>query len=271
MDKVLQRDQDGNEKGHLADKASDDPLYHRGYRFCYLGVLPDRCSRLRIHGPLEIISQCSRLKGETMADIEAENKNLEKRNQGEVNAPTEIGEPSEGTQKNIRWYVIHTYSGYENKVQDTLRRKVHSMGMDDTIKEILLPLQEEEEEKDGKTRMVARKVFPGYLLIRMEVNDKSWYVVRNTPGVTGFVGTTTKPIPLSDEEAEKIIHGIQKEEVHVNVKAGDRIRITKGVFEDRVATVLEVADDKKKIKADISNFGTTTTIDLEVGQFEPLR
>lgn len=129
-----------------------------------------------------------------MSDIEAENKNL-KEEQSEVSAPTEIGAPSVGS-KDIRWYVIHTYSGYENKVKDTLTRKVHSMGMDDTILEILLPLQDEEEEKDGKTRVVAHKVFPGYLLIKMEVNDRSWYVVRNTPGVTGFVGTTTKPIPL---------------------------------------------------------------------------
>ena len=194
-----------------------------------------------------------------MSDIEAENKNL-KEEQSEVSAPTEIGAPSVGS-KDIRWYVIHTYSGYENKVKDTLTRKVHSMGMDDTILEILLPLQDEEEEKDGKTRVVAHKVFPGYLLIKMEVNDRSWYVVRNTPGVTGFVGTTTKPIPLSDEEADRIIHGMNtKKAAAVDVKAGDRVRITKGVFEDRTAVVLEVAEDKTKIKADISNFGTTTII-----------
>lgn len=206
-----------------------------------------------------------------MPDMEVEKENMEVKNQGEVNAPTEIGEPSSGAQKNIRWYVIHTYSGYENKVKDTLTRKVHSMGMDDTILEILLPLQEEEEEKDGKKKVVARKVFPGYLLIKMEVNDRSWYVVRNTPGVTGFVGTTTKPIPLSDAEAERIIYGVKKPEMKADVKPGDKIRITKGVFEDRTAIVLEVSDDKKRIKADISNFGTTTTIDLEVGHFESLR
>ena len=199
-----------------------------------------------------------------MSDIEAENKNL-KEEQSEVSAPTEIGAPSVGS-KDIRWYVIHTYSGYENKVKDTLTRKVHSMGMDDTILEILLPLQDEEEEKDGKTRVVAHKVFPGYLLIKMEVNDRSWYVVRNTPGVTGFVGTTTKPIPLSDEEADRIIHGMNtKKAAAVDVKAGDRVRITKGVFEDRTAVVLEVAEDKTKIKADISNFGTTSVIQYTVG------
>lgn len=206
-----------------------------------------------------------------MSDKEVENKKAEAENQGEVSAPTEIGEPAEGAKKDIRWYVIHTYSGYENKVKDTLTRKVHSMGMDDTIREILLPLEEAEEEKDGKVKLVSRKIFPGYLLIKMEVNDRSWYVVRNTPGVTGFVGTTTKPIPLSDEEAERIINGgVKTANAETDVKPGDRIRITKGVFEDRTAVVLEVSDDKTKIKADISNFGTTTTIELEAGSFEPL-
>ncbi|WP_299001335.1 transcription termination/antitermination protein NusG [uncultured Dialister sp.] len=206
-----------------------------------------------------------------MSDKEVENKKAEAENQGEVSAPTEIGEPTEGAKKDIRWYVIHTYSGYENKVKDTLTRKVHSMGMDDTIREILLPLEEAEEEKDGKVKLVSRKIFPGYLLIKMEVNNRSWYVVRNTPGVTGFVGTTTKPIPLSDEEAERIINGgVKTANAETDVKPGDRIRITKGVFEDRTAVVLEVSDDKTKIKADISNFGTTTTIELEAGSFEPL-
>lgn len=206
-----------------------------------------------------------------MSDKEVENKKAEAENQGEVSAPTEIGEPTEDAKKDIRWYVIHTYSGYENKVKDTLTRKVHSMGMDDTIREILLPLEEAEEEKDGKVKLVSRKIFPGYLLIKMEVNNRSWYVVRNTPGVTGFVGTTTKPIPLSDEEAERIINGgVKTANAETDVKPGDRIRITKGVFEDRTAVVLEVSVDKTKIKADISNFGTTTTIELEAGSFEPL-
>lgn len=189
----------------------------------------------------------------------------------DVNAPTEIGQPKEGSDKDIRWYVIHTYSGYENKVQDTLTRKVHSMGMDDTILQIVLPMHDEEEMKDGQKKVVSRKVFPGYLLIRMEVNDRSWYVVRNTPGVTGFVGTTTKPIPLSDEEAEKIIHGdSMKVSVKTEAVPGDTIKITQGPFEGRSAVVLEVSDDKSKVKADISNFGTTTTIELETGSFELL-
>lgn len=183
----------------------------------------------------------------------------------------ETAPAAEKPKKDIRWYVIHTYSGYENKVMETLKRKVHSMGMDDTIVDILLPMHDEEEVKDGERRVVSRKIFPGYLLIRMEVNDRSWYVVRNTPGVTGFVGTTTKPIPLTDEEAERILaSNNQKVEAKTEVKPGDRIRITQGPFADHTGTVIEVADDKRSIKADISSFGNTSTIDLEVGFFEPL-
>ena len=202
-----------------------------------------------------------------MPDNEA--KKTKKLKTADVSAPVEIGKPKESGEKDIRWYVIHTYSGYEAKVRDALTRKVHSMGMDDTIIEILLPMREEEEVKDGQKKVVARKLFPGYLLVHMEVNDRSWYVVRNTPGVTGFVGTTTKPIPLSDEEARRIIEGDQQKLlVRTDAKVGDKIRITEGPFADRSAVVLSVAADKSKIKADISSFGSTTTIELEAGFFE---
>ncbi len=176
----------------------------------------------------------------------------------------------ENTEKNIRWYVIHTYSGYENKVMDTLNRKVHSMGLEDTIKQILLPMQDEEEVKEGQKKVVSRKVFPGYLLIEMEVNDHSWYVVRNTPGVTGFVGTTTKPIPLSEAEVARILNKDKKVPVRIDVKEGDKIRITEGPFADNVATVLNVAADKGRITAELSAFGHATKIELEAGFFEPL-
>ena len=103
-----------------------------------------------------------------------------------------------------RWYVIHTYSGYENKVSANLERKVHSLGMENEIFRIVIPMENEVEVKDGKKRSVQRKVFPGYVLVEMIVNDRSWYAVRNTPGVTGFVGSGTKPIPLTDEEVKQI-------------------------------------------------------------------
>ena len=107
-----------------------------------------------------------------------------------------------------KWYVIHTYSGYENKVKTTLELKVQSMGLEDVISRILVPVEEVVEVKDGVSKTVKRKIFPGYVLIEMEVNDNSWYIVRNTPGVTGFVGSTTKPVPLSDSEVEYILKSV---------------------------------------------------------------
>ena len=109
-----------------------------------------------------------------------------------------------------RWYVIHTYSGYENKVKANLERKVHSLGMENEVFNIVIPMENEIEVKDGKKRSVQRKVFPGYVLVEMIVNDRSWYAVRNTPGVTGFVGSGTKPIPLTDEEVKQIKSEVEK-------------------------------------------------------------
>ena len=111
-----------------------------------------------------------------------------------------------------RWYVIHTYSGYENKVSANLERKVHSLGMENEIFRIVIPMENEVEVKDGKKRSVQRKVFPGYVLVEMIVNDRSWYAVRNTPGVTGFVGSGTKPIPLTDVEVKQIMRSMGVEE-----------------------------------------------------------
>ena len=111
-----------------------------------------------------------------------------------------------------RWYVIHTYSGYENKVSANLERKVHSLGMENEIFRIVIPMENEVEVKDGKKRSVQRKVFPVYVLVEMIVNDRSWYAVRNTPGVTGFVGSGTKPIPLTDEEVKQIMRSMGVEE-----------------------------------------------------------
>ena len=118
-----------------------------------------------------------------------------------------------GTDK--KWYVLHTYSGYENKVKTTLELKVQAMGMEDVISRILIPMEDEIDEKDGVKKVVKRKVFPGYVLVEMEVNDESWYVVRNTPGVTGFVGSVTKPVPLSDSEVAYILksQGLDQEPV----------------------------------------------------------
>ena len=134
-----------------------------------------------------------------------------------------------------KWYVIHTYSGYENKVKTTLELKVQSMGLQDVISRILVPLEDEIDEKDGVKKVVKRKIFPGYVLVEMEVNDRSWYVVRNTPGVTGFVGSATKPVPLSDSEVEHILksQGLDKKPtINVDVEVGETVRITSGAQEE---------------------------------------
>ena len=181
-------------------------------------------------------------------------------------------EQIEKKEKNIRWYVIHTYSGYENKVQDTLTRKVHSMGLEDTIKQILLPMQDEEEVKDGQKKVVSRKVFPGYLLIEMEVNDYSWYVVRNTPGVTGFVGTGSKPVPLQPGEAEKILEqmGYMENRIKVNFSVGESVRITDGPFEDFVGVIQEIFPEKGKLRVSVSMFGRETMVEQEFSQIEKI-
>ena len=129
-----------------------------------------------------------------------------------------------------RWYVIHTYSGYENKVSANLERKVHSLGMENEIFRIVIPMENEVEVKDGKKRSVQRKVFPGYVLVEMIVNDRSWYAVRNTPGVTGFVGSGTKPIPLTDEEVKQIMRsmGVEESRPKIDLQLQQMVRLKTG-------------------------------------------
>lgn len=171
----------------------------------------------------------------------------------------------------MKWYVIHTYSGYENKVLQTLEQKVKSMGLENVINRILIPMEDEIDVKDGKKRTVKRKVFPGYVLIEMEVNDRSWYVVRNTPGVTGFVGSATKPIPLEPKEVEKIL-GKQEVEsepkTHISVEVGEEVRITEGPFENCIAVVTEVNEEKGTVKGLVNMFGRETPVEVDYSQIE---
>ena len=171
-----------------------------------------------------------------------------------------------------KWYVIHTYSGYENKVKANLERKVKSMGMDDMITQILVPMEDEVDVKeDGEKRIVKRKVFPGYVLVEMEVNDRSWYVVRNTPGVTGFVGSATKPIPLNDDEVKRILksQGLDNEpRQRIAVEVGEQVRITAGPFENFLATITEINDEKGTVKGLIDMFGRETTVEVDFSQIE---
>ena len=170
------------------------------------------------------------------------------------------------------WYVIHTYSGYENKVKANLERKIRSMGLESKIFNIVVPLADDVEMHSGKRKIVQRKIFPGYVLVEMVVDDQSWYVVRNTPGVTGFVGSeSTKPIPLTESEAAHILNpseGAIKRRLSIDVSPGQSIRINSGAFENLPATVTEVDRERGKIKAIVELFGRETVADLDFDQVE---
>lgn len=178
------------------------------------------------------------------------------------------------------WYVIHTYSGYENKVKLNLESKVHSLGMEDMIFQVLVPMQDELETKDDRQKVVSRKVFPGYVLIEMIVDDRTWYAVRNTPGVTGFVGTGTKPIPLSPREVARILgkQSTGKKEASVEapirmkcpVELDQTVRIKAPGFNDMVGTVAEISDEQQKVKVMIEMFGRVTPVEVNFSQVEAI-
>jgi transcriptional antiterminator NusG len=171
-----------------------------------------------------------------------------------------------------KWYVVHTYSGYENKVKANLERKVHSMGMEDEIYHILVPMEDEVETKDGKKKVTKKKIFPGYVLVEMIVNDRSWYVVRNTPGVTGFVGSGTKPIPLTDAEVKRILKAMGYEEIKpsIDVEVGQVVRIISGPFENWTATVTEINSERGKLKVLVDLFGRETPAEVDFSEVEKL-
>lgn len=171
-----------------------------------------------------------------------------------------------------RWYVIHTYSGYENKVKANLEKRIESMNMEDKIFRILVPMEDEIEIKDGKKKVTKRKVFPGYVLVEMIMTDDSWYVVRNTPGVTGFVGSGSKPIPLNDDEARLIIKqmGIEEPRTRVDFHAGEQVRVISGPFENFSGVIEEIMLDKGKLRVLISMFGRETPVELEYNQVEKI-
>ncbi len=167
-----------------------------------------------------------------------------------------------------KWYVVHTYSGYENKVATNLETIVENRKLQDWIQEIHVPTETVVEIKDNKKHEVERKIFPGYVLVKMVMTDDSWYVVRNTRGCTGFVGPNGKPIPLSDEEVAAL--GVEKREIEVNYTVGDTVRITDGPLENFSGIVDEVDLDKNKVRVTISMFGRETPVELELDQAERL-
>jgi transcriptional antiterminator NusG len=169
-----------------------------------------------------------------------------------------------------KWYVLHTYSGYENKVKKTIESRVEALDMGDRVFEVVVPTQEEVEIKDGQRKTVQRKVFPGYVLVRMNMDEETWYQLRNTPGVTGFVSQDNKPVPLSGDVATNVLHEMEAEAPKVNVSfaLGDTVRIIDGPFADFRGEVDEVNNEKGKIKVLVSFFGRETPVELDFLQAE---
>lgn len=168
------------------------------------------------------------------------------------------------------WYVIHCYSGYENKVRHNLEQRIETMGMKDKIFDVVIPTQEEIEVKDGKRRTVERHVFPGYVLVNMILTEESWYVVRNTPGVTGFVGMGNSPTALRPEEVSQILKRMEAEAPHIKVtfKIGERVRIVDGPFNDFRGTVSEIDMERSKVRVMVNFFGRETPVELDFLQVE---
>jgi transcriptional antiterminator NusG len=171
---------------------------------------------------------------------------------------------------NTQWYVVHSYSGYENKVEKNLLHRIESMSMQDKIFQVVVPTEEEVELKDGHRRTIERRVFPGYILVEMVLDEDSWYVVRNTPGVTGFVGSGNKPTALRDEEVDKILKRMEAEapKIKVSFKVGEKVRIVEGPFEDFMGTVDEIDLDRTRVRVLVNFFGRETPIELDFLQVE---
>jgi len=176
----------------------------------------------------------------------------------------------DAAEDNRQWYVIHSYSGYENKVKKNLEQRIESMDMHGQIFQVIVPTVDEVELRDGQRRTVARRVFPGYILVHMIMTDDSWYVVRNTPGVTGFVGMGNRPTSLSQEEVDKILKRIASKtpQIRISFRSGQKVRIVEGPFVDFVGSVHEVYEEKLKVKILVSFFGRETPVELDYLQVE---
>jgi transcriptional antiterminator NusG len=171
------------------------------------------------------------------------------------------------------WYVVHTYSGYENKIKVDLTKRVESMNMKDKIFDIIIPEEQEVEYKGGKKKVTNKRVFPGYVIVNMNMDEDSWYVVRHTPGVTGFVGSGTKPIPLQPEEIEKIFRQmglIESKAKHMDVRIGESIRVKTGPFTNFEGIVKELLPDRGKVRVNISMFGRETPVELDYEQIDKI-
>lgn len=180
--------------------------------------------------------------------------------------------PKQTLQQGRRWYVLHTYSGYEENVSRNLKQRIESMDMEDKIFDILVPTETKIKIKNGKRNVVREKIFPGYVLVNMIVNDDSWYVVRNTPNVTGFVGSGTTPTPISDSEIKELQRrmGVEEPTYKVDVTVGSPVKIVDGPFKDSEGKISEIDEAKGKVKVLISLFGRETPVELDSLQIKKI-
>jgi transcriptional antiterminator NusG len=171
-----------------------------------------------------------------------------------------------------QWYIVHTYSGFEGKVRDSLRQRAEALGMADAIEEVLIPTEEVVEVRDGKKTKSTRKFFPGYVLVKMAMSDEAWHVVKNTPRVTGFVGTGNRPVPLSDEEVERIIKQVsvaaKKPKPKLEYRIGESVKIMDGPFSNFTGQVEEINEDRSTLKVMVTIFGRATPVELGFLQVE---
>jgi len=173
------------------------------------------------------------------------------------------------------WYVVHTYSGYENKVKTNLEKRVESMGMQDKIFRVVVPEEEETDIKNGKKKVIKRKTFPGYVLVELVMTDDSWYVVRNTPGVTGFVGSSghgSKPSPLLPDEVDMILKrmGVDEQRIDIDFELGETVQVSEGPFTNFTGSIEEIDKDKGKLKVLVNMFGRDTPVELEFSQIKKI-
>ncbi len=180
--------------------------------------------------------------------------------------------PKQVQNQGVRWYAIHTYSGYEESVARNLMQRVETMGMQDKVFEVLVPTEIRYKIKNGKRTKTREKIFPGYVLVKMVVTDESWYVVRNTPHVTGFIGSGVTPTPLSEEEVSHLVKrmGIEEPKYDINVSIGEPVRIIDGPFKDQEGVISEIDEIRGKIRVMISMFGRETPVELDYLQIKKI-
>lgn len=192
--------------------------------------------------------------------------------EAQIQAPPVDGQEQEEQPKrpaaphpDAKWYVVHTYSGYENKVKTNLEHRIESMGAQDQIFNVVIPTEDEIEIREGQRRTVQRKVFPGYVLVQMLLTDHSWHVVRNTPGVTGFVGAGSRPTPLMEDEVDQILNAMRREapKVKVSFSRGERVKVVDGPFTDFIGVVDDINAEKGKVRVLVSFFGRETPVELD--------